>query len=191
MDLLRGRPRQLWLLVGALAVLVAIALVLMARHSTGSDHGAQLARYGLAQREARDKAGKVESEAGQRKGGESFGREEDQGEAKHEDEGEDRSTREGAGVVEGRKGGEGERHGARTPWGEQVANRAFPRAYVDDRRALLGRRAFDRAPRAAGRSAVGGARAFEPARAAAPGHWTLLGPVTPNVSGEASQFFDP
>src|SRR6185295_2396304 len=111
--------------------------------SAGSDHGRRLALYGVQQREQHRT---VESEAGQRKGGESFGRDE---EGERGEEGEQPSTREAAGVVAGRKGGEGERHGARTPWAEQVANRAFPRTYVDDRRALAGRQAFRRVPRTA------------------------------------------
>jgi PKD domain-containing protein len=196
---LRGRPQRLWLLLGLLAVLVAVGAVvaLIVGGSAGNDHGRALALYGLQQRQTREKSGEAESEAGQRRGGESFGREEEEGEGGASEEGDggeglgDRSTREAAGVVEGRKGGEGERHGARTPWGEQVANRAYPRSYVDDKRALAGRRAFDRVRGAAPRTAFRSQREFDAARAAQPGRWTLLGPVTPNVAGEASQFFDP
>src|SRR4029077_4023939 len=35
------------------------------------------------------------------------------------------------------------------------------------------------------------AGAFSAAAAASPGAWRALGPVTPNVAGEASQFYDP
>src|SRR4051794_5850629 len=99
--------------------------------------------------------------------------------------------------VEGREGGEGDREenqgegGGKTPWGEQVANRAYPRGYVDDRRVLSERRAFDRLPSQAPRSAFRTQRAFELAAASSPVKWANLGPVTPNVAGEASQFFDP
>jgi hypothetical protein len=183
--LLRG-PRRFWVAAGALLLLlvVVVLVVAMRAQSDGSDHGRQLALFGQQLRESKEKTGKVETEAGSHKGGESFGRE-------AEADSEQPSTHETAGVVAGRKGGEGERHGARTPWGEQVANRAFPRSYVDDRRALAGRQAFERAPRTAPRSAFRSDGAFKTARIAAPGHWTLLGPVTPNVSGEASQFLDP
>ena len=54
--------------------------------------------------------------------------------------------REATAEIAGEKGGEGERHGARTPWAEQVANRAYPRGYVDDRIARRVERAFDRLP---------------------------------------------
>ena len=99
--------------------------------------------------------------------------------------------------VEGREGGEGDREqnkgegGTKTPWGEQVANRAYPRNYVDDRRVLSERRAFDRLPSQAPRSAFRTQRAFDLAAASSPVKWASLGPVTPNVAGEASQFFDP
>jgi PKD domain len=188
---LRGRPQRVWLLLGVFVVLVAVVVVvaLTAGGSASSDHGRQLALYGLAQRQDREASGEVETEAGQRRGAESFGREDEEAER---DEGiGEHSTREAAGIVEGREGGEGARHGARTPWGEQVANRAFPRSYVDDQRALAGRRSFDRVPARPPRTAFRSGQAFDAARAAQPGRWTLLGPVTPNVSGEASQFFDP
>lgn len=93
--------------------------------------------------------------------------------------------------VEGREGGEGDREGATSPSAEQVANRAYPRNYVDDRRALAVRRAFGRVPSRAPRSAFRSAQAAQTAAAVAPARWTQLGPVTPNVAGEASQFFDP
>src|SRR4051812_18559321 len=93
--------------------------------------------------------------------------------------------------IEGREGGEGDREGARTPSAEQVANRAYPRAYVDDRRALKVRRAFNGVPSRAPRSAFRTKSAFRTAEAVSPVAWSSLGPKTPNVAGEASQFFDP
>src|SRR4051812_36118229 len=93
--------------------------------------------------------------------------------------------------IEGRDGGEAWRTGENSPSAEQVANRAYPRNYVDDRRALEVHRAFNRVPRRAPRAAFRSPRAAEAAVAAAPGTWAALGPVTPNVAGEASQFFNP
>src|SRR4051812_15565812 len=93
--------------------------------------------------------------------------------------------------IEGREGGEGDREGARTPSAEQVANRAYPRAYVDDRRALKVRRAFNGVPSRAPRSAFRTKSAFRTAEAVSPVAWSSLGPKTPNVAGEASQFFNP
>src|SRR5690349_20886195 len=122
--LLRG-PRRFWIAAGALLLLLGVVVLVLAMRgqAAGSDHGKKLALYGLQQREQTEKHGKVESEAGQRKGGESFGREEADNPAQEGDSGDQPSPRETAGVVAGRKGGEGERHGARTPWAEQVANR--------------------------------------------------------------------
>jgi hypothetical protein len=75
------------------------------------------------------------------------------------------------------RGGEAERESAaNTPAAEQVANRAYPRSYVDDRLARREGKDFARIP--------------APAKAAFPA-WKALGPVTPNVAGAASQFFDP
>src|SRR5919198_4162908 len=51
--------------------------------------------------------------------------------------------------IEGREGGEGDREGATTPSAEQVANRAYPRNYVDDRRAQAGFFPRPRVPRPA------------------------------------------
>jgi hypothetical protein len=92
-----------------------------------------------------------------------------------------------------RAGGEKEasRNGADTPAAEQVADRAYPRSYVDDRLAIRSRDAFKSKPNKLGASAFSTTSAFNAAQAAAPGAWEALGPVTPNVAGEASQFFDP
>src|SRR5437763_1884587 len=45
-------------------------------------------------------------------------------------------------AFERRHGGEADRDAASTPAAEQVANRAYPRSYVDDRRAARGRAAY-------------------------------------------------
>ncbi len=86
--------------------------------------------------------------------------------------------------------GEAPRGGPRSPASEQVANRAFPRSYVDDRLARREAKAFAAIPNEPQRSTFDSAKAFR-AAAAAPGSWTNLGPVTPNVAGQASQFFNP
>jgi hypothetical protein len=84
-------------------------------------------------------------------------------------------------------GGEGSREGPGSPAAEEVGDRAYPRSYVDDRLAVRSRNAYQRLP-AAGRSSTGrrSLRALAPATP-----WTELGPVTPNVPGTWSQFFDP
>ncbi|HYZ30002.1 MAG TPA: hypothetical protein VE570_13150, partial [Thermoleophilaceae bacterium] len=99
-------------------------------------------------------------------------------------------------AFENERGGEADRKGPQNPVVEQVDNRAYPRGYVDDRLALKSRRAFKAKPsrasaaRASARRA-GTARARRLSRAAVNAAWEPLGPVTPNVAGEASQFADP
>jgi hypothetical protein len=94
--------------------------------------------------------------------------------------------------VEGHNGGEeGREERDKSPSMEAVAERAYPRAYVDDRRVRAERSAFNKLPRSAPRSAFRSARAYAIARAVAPQSWTSLGPVTPNVAGPDSQFLDP
>src|SRR5215217_4401546 len=161
---------QPWWLLAAVAIVIAAAAAIFFLIRSDEDHGRELALYGLHHREA--------TEAGE--------------------EGEESEAREASGDVKEAaakigddEGGEAERHGARTPWTEQVANRAFPRNYVDDRRARKVERAFDRLPARAPRSAFRSRRAFDDAVNAAPANWSELGPVTPNVAGLASQFFDP
>ena len=78
-------------------------------------------------------------------------------------------------TFESGQGGEANRGAASTPAEEQVADRAYPRSYVDDRLARKESKAFSRIP----------------AAKAASHPWKTLGPVTPNVSGPPSQFFDP
>jgi hypothetical protein len=85
-------------------------------------------------------------------------------------------------------GKEADRESPKNPASEQVGDRAWPRGYVDDRLALKGRQAFDSLP-----SGVAASRVPRSSLVAAPvtGAWGELGPVTPNVPGPASQFFDP
>jgi hypothetical protein len=87
-------------------------------------------------------------------------------------------------------GGEAERTGADNPAAEQVDSRAYPRSYVDDEMAKKGRKSFDAKAQAPSRSAFSSQQAYNAAVAAAPGAWQALGPVTPNVPGEPSQFYD-
>jgi len=88
-------------------------------------------------------------------------------------------------------GGEADREGPDNPAAEQVENRAYPRTYVDDRRAATARDVFNDKSRKADRSAFPSSSSFDEATAASPGAWAALGPVTANVPAEASQFFDP
>ena len=91
----------------------------------------------------------------------------------------------------GDQGGEANREGPDSPAAEQVEDRAYPRTYVDDRLALQGKRSFKRLPGALPRSAFRSTASFKDGLAAAPRSWRVLGPVTPEVAPEASQFFDP
>jgi hypothetical protein len=98
-------------------------------------------------------------------------------------------------AFENERGGEADRKGPQNPVVEQVDNRAYPRGYVDDRLALKSRKAFLAKPSHARASRARAARAHTArarrrARASMSTAWQPLGPVTPNVSGEASQFFD-
>src|SRR5436190_4869621 len=90
----------------------------------------------------------------------------------------------------GSLGGEAGRQ-ADNPAAEQVANRAYPRAYVDDRIARQGGKAFDAKSHRPSQNAFSTQRAFQAAVNTTPGAWRALGPVTPNVPGESGQFFDP
>jgi hypothetical protein len=89
------------------------------------------------------------------------------------------------------KGLEAGRKGPSSPAAEQVENRAYPRSYVDDRLALKSEHAFDSKPEQLSASAFSSQTSFANAQAASPQAWSALGPVTPNVAGEASQFLDP
>lgn len=104
----------------------------------------------------------------------------------------------GKGYVEPRKEakferttGEADRKGPKTPAAEQVENRAIPRSYVDDKRAIASGKAFDAKPHKLSRSDFRSPAAYQQATAAALGAWSALGPVNTNVPGEAGQFFDP
>ena len=178
---LRSRPWLLWLLLLGLVVMsLGVVAVVRARGDRGG-HGAALAKYGFRQRQEKAKEG-GESEGGSRHGAEEreVGESEEQAEREHgeegDKEGEKRDPHEAAATILGREGGEGDRHGANTPWGEQVGNRAYPRSYVDDRLAVKSRRAFERMPSSAPRAAFKTSRAYRAARAAAPGTWDGPGP---------------
>src|SRR3954451_16707676 len=56
--------------------------------------------------------------------------------------------------------GEAARKGPENPAAEQVDNRAFPRSYVDDRRAVKSRKAFTGKPRRLSRSAFNSTTAY-------------------------------
>ncbi|HEX3737694.1 MAG TPA: hypothetical protein VHV53_09140 [Solirubrobacterales bacterium] len=86
--------------------------------------------------------------------------------------------------------GEAPREGPRSPASEQVANRAFPRGYVNDRLARQELGEFEAVPNRPRRATFGSAEAYAQATAA-PGSWGSLGPRTPNVAGPASQFVEP
>ncbi|HZP15478.1 MAG TPA: hypothetical protein VFA96_06630, partial [Nocardioides sp.] len=88
-----------------------------------------------------------------------------------------------------REHGKEERRGPKSPAAEQVENRAFPRNYVDDKRAVKSRQAYRSLPGKA--TAPKGAPAVIRAAADFNNAWTELGPFTPNVAGPDSQFFDP
>lgn len=100
-------------------------------------------------------------------------------------------VKEATAKVEGREGGEEGREREKSPAMEAVAQRAYPRSYVDDRLVRGERAAFDKLPRVASRSSFDRAADYRQARVATPQAWSALGPVTPNVAGEDSQFFDP
>jgi len=90
-----------------------------------------------------------------------------------------------------RPGDEANPQSPASPAAEQVAERAYPRGYVDDRLAHRAEHAFQSkpAPDNLDRSSFDSARAFQLADATGP--WSSLGPTTPNVPGQNSQFIDP
>src|SRR2546423_1076633 len=94
--------------------------------------------------------------------------------------------------VEGNKGGEaGREERYKSPSMEAVANRAYPRHYVDDRRGRKERKAVNRLPHTAPRKAFRTRRALAIARDTTPQHWDNLGPRTPNLAGQDSPVLDP
>ena len=89
------------------------------------------------------------------------------------------------------QGGEANREAPTSPAAEQVADRAYPRSYVSDRRARQELRAFKAIPTEPAPTAYRSKAAFEHAAHGAGHRWHALGPTTPNVAGTNSQFFDP
>jgi hypothetical protein len=89
------------------------------------------------------------------------------------------------------RGKEGPREGPWSAVAEQVDARAYPRSYVDDRDAQRARDNFDAKHRPVDRAAFDNDDSFARASTAQNATWELLGPVTPNVPGEATQFVEP
>ena len=87
--------------------------------------------------------------------------------------------------------GEADRKGPNNPAAEQVDNRAYPRSYVDDKRSIGARAAYQGRGHQASRADFDQTSPFAQAVSATPGAWQALGPVTPVVPSEASQFWDP
>jgi hypothetical protein len=99
--------------------------------------------------------------------------------------------REAAFIDEGEaESGEAHRSGPNSPAAQAVADRAYPRSYVDDKLAIRTRKAFERVPSAPSPDSFKARSAFERAGQTT-NPWTELGPFHPNVPGEPSQFFDP
>ena len=90
----------------------------------------------------------------------------------------------------GNLGGEAPRQGPRSPVGEQVEDRAYPKSYVSDRVALQGAKDFKSLPSAAPANSFKSAADFRAASRGGSQQWKALGPVTPDVAAEATQFFD-
>ncbi|GAA1941443.1 WD40/YVTN/BNR-like repeat-containing protein [Nocardioides marmoribigeumensis] len=86
--------------------------------------------------------------------------------------------------------GEADRKGPSNPAAEQVDNRAYPRSYVDDKRSRGARAKYQRTAHKADRSDYGSQKTFAASLSATPGAWQALGPVTPDVASQASQFYD-
>ena len=86
--------------------------------------------------------------------------------------------------------GEADRKGPNNPAAEQVDNRAYPRSYVDDKRSRGARATYLKKAHKADRADYGSQKTFAAAVNGTPGAWRALGPVTPNVVGQASQFYD-
>src|SRR3954447_3717137 len=87
-------------------------------------------------------------------------------------------------------GGEAPREGPRSPVGELVQDRAYPKSYVNDRLALKGSRAFKRLPSSAPASSFRSPADYKAAQCGSSQSWKALGPVTPDVAAEATQFFN-
>jgi hypothetical protein len=87
-------------------------------------------------------------------------------------------------------GGEAPREGPRSPVGELVEDRAYPKSYVSDRLALRGANEFKALPSSAPVSSFKSAAAYRAASSGGSQRWKALGPVTPDVAAEATQFFN-
>ncbi|MEY2441659.1 MAG: hypothetical protein QOJ46_1085, partial [bacterium] len=81
------------------------------------------------------------------------------------------------------QGKEGGGEIASGPAQQQVDQRAYPRAYVETKRALAARSAYRSAPARLGDAAFKRSAPARAQRAALAADWTELGPVTPNVPG--------
>jgi len=86
--------------------------------------------------------------------------------------------------------GEADRKGPNNPASEQVDNRAYPRTYVDDNLSKNSRKVYNGKSHKPVKSSFSTTTAYSQALTGTPGAWSPLGPVTPNVAAEASQFFD-
>jgi hypothetical protein len=84
------------------------------------------------------------------------------------------------------KGKEGGGEIASGPAQQQVDQRAYPRRYVETKRALAGRKAFRAAPTRLAPSAFRKSAPRAVQRAALAANWTELGPVTPNVPAQVT-----
>ena len=79
-------------------------------------------------------------------------------------------------------GGEAERETVKGPATEQVENRAYPRSYVETKRALAARKAFAAIPGGVSSTNHSGATTRAALTGASiPSHWRELGPITPDV----------
>jgi hypothetical protein len=179
----RTRPRALVLALVGVAIAAIVAFAVMPngvfRQTSNSQTSATPPKQPTAQEPEGEEpgcedgeAGEVEEDAGRCE----FGYFDPRKEAKFE-----------------RTVGEADRGGADNPASEQVDNRAYPRSYVDDKRALKGRHAFDAKPKKLHRSDFKTTAAYNRYRATlsvASGAWQAIGPVNTNVPGEAGQFFD-
>jgi hypothetical protein len=84
------------------------------------------------------------------------------------------------------RGKEGARELVAGPAQQQVDQRAYPRAYVETRRALAARTAFRSAPTRLPAAAFRRSAPARAQRAALAADWTELGPVTPAVPGDVT-----
>src|SRR4051794_5022762 len=88
-------------------------------------------------------------------------------------------------------GGEAPREGPRSPVGELVQDRAYPKSYVNDRLALKGSRAFKRLPSSAPASSFRSPADYKAPQRGPPQSGRALGPAPPAAPAEATHFFTP